>query len=195
MAAGFNADCGFIDKFGRDVVAERRAMGKAREHINRRNRLRRQSQSRQMPLQLLQYALKQGFFQRERALLRRKRLVFKGLEFRRNETLGVFHGLAATVIVGHLIQIRIGDFDKEASHSVVLNAQIGNAGALALARFHFDQELAAVVLNTTQLIQIRREAVSDYPAFAQYHGRFGQDGGGEQRMNRLIWLQRSAHRN
>ena len=43
------------------------------------------------------------FFARQRAFLRGQRLVFEGLEFRRDVALGIFQRLAATVIVGHLV--------------------------------------------------------------------------------------------
>ena len=52
-----------------------------------------------------------------------------------------------------------------------LDAQVGDAGSLALARLHGEEERAAVVLDGAQLVEFRVETVRDDAAFA--HDRRG----------------------
>ncbi len=62
--------------------------------------------------------------------------------------------------------MRVGDFDVEAVHAVVLDLEVGDAAALALARFERDQEFARVGLQRAQLVEIGVVAVRDHAAFA-----------------------------
>ncbi len=58
-------------------------------------------------------------------------------------------------------------------HAVVFHFQGGDAGTGAFARFQFQQEIAAVGLDSAQFVQIGIEAVGYYAAFAQHAGGFG----------------------
>jgi hypothetical protein len=98
-----------------------------------------------MGLQLVQHLFVQPLLARQGALLRAQGLVFKGLELGRDEALGVFQRLAAAVVVGHLVHLALRHLDVEAVHLVELHAQVGNAGAGALARFQVQQKRVAVV--------------------------------------------------
>ena len=79
-------------------------------------------------------------FAGQRAFLRRQRLVLEGLQFRRDVALGVLQRLAAAVVVGNLVGMGVRDLDVEAMHLVVFDLEAGDAGALALADFHVDQD-------------------------------------------------------
>ena len=70
-----------------------------------------------------------------------------------------------------------GKLDVEAVHAVVFDFEGGKAGALAFARFEFEQEVAAVVLDAAQFVELGRKAVVDHATVAQPHGGFGQDSG------------------
>ena len=95
---------------------------------------------------------------RQRALLRGQRLVLEGLQFRRDVALGVLQRLAAAVVVRHLFRLRARDLDVEAVHAVVLDLEVGDAGARALARFELEQELAAVGLRSRAVRRVRRRS-------------------------------------
>ena len=128
--------------------------------------------------------LEQRLLARQRAVLRRQRLVLEGLEFRRDVALGVFQRLAAAVVVGHghLVRLRAADFDVEAVHLVVFDLERGDAGARAFAGFQFQQEGAGVARQRAQFVEVGVVAVGDDAAFAQHAGRLGLDRACEQGM-------------
>src|SRR5260364_416933 len=72
-----------------------------------------------------------ALFARECAPGSGKRLVFKRFELRGNVALGVFQRLAAAVVVRHFVRLAARDFNIKPMHFVVLDAQIGDAGARA----------------------------------------------------------------
>jgi hypothetical protein len=125
-------------------------------------------------------ALVEPLLARQGALLRAQGLVFKGLQLGRDEALGVLERLAAAVVVGHLVDLALRDFDVEAVHLVELHAQVGNAGAGALAGFQVEQEAVAVGLDGAQLVQLGVKAVVDDATVAHQRGRFGQQGAVQQ---------------
>ncbi len=129
-----------------------------------------------MGLQLVQHLVEQPFFAGQGAFLGGERLVFKGLQLGGDEALGVFERLAAAVVVGHLVQLSLGDFDVEAMHLVVLHLQVGNAAARAFAALQVQQEAVAVGLDGAQLVQLGVEAIGDHAAIAQQGRRLGRDG-------------------
>ena len=97
--------------------------------------------------------LVEQLFAGQRAFLGGQRLVLEGLQFRRDVALGVLQRLAAAVIVGNLVDMGVRDLDVEAMHLVELDLEAGDAGALALADFHVDQEGAAVVVERAQFVE------------------------------------------
>ena len=103
--------------------------------------------------------------------------IFEGFELGGDEAFGVFQGLAALVVGGGLGGLDFGKLDVEAVHAVVFDFEGGEAGALAFSRFEFEQEVAAVVLDAAQFVELGRKAVVDYAAVAQPHGGLGQDSG------------------
>ena len=108
--------------------------------------------------------------------MRTQRLVLKGFELWRDEALGVFERLAAPVVVGHLVDLALGDFDKEAVHPVVLHPQVGNAGAGFFAALQAQQKAVAVGLDGAQLVQLGVKAVGNHAAVAHQRGWLGRDG-------------------
>jgi hypothetical protein len=80
------------------------------------------------------------------------------------------------VVGGHLVGLGPGDLDVEAADLVVLDAQVGDAGALPLPRLHGHEEAAAVGLQGAQFVQFRVVAVGDDAALAQHRCRLGLDG-------------------
>ena len=108
--------------------------------------------------QVVQQLFVQLFLARQRPVLRRQRLVLEGLQFRRDVALGILQRLAAAVVVRHLVGLAVGDFDVKAMHLVVLDAQVGDAGAGAFARLQVDQELAGVLRQRRAVRRARRRS-------------------------------------
>ena len=108
--------------------------------------------------------------------MRTQRLVLKGFELGRDEALGVFECLAAPVVVGHLVDLALGDLDEKAVHLVVLHPQVGNAGAGFFAALQVQQKAVAVGLDGAQLVQLGVKAVGDHPAVAHQCSRLRRDG-------------------
>ena len=113
----------------------------------------------------------QLLFAHQGLVLGRQRLVLEGLQFRRDVALGVLERLAAAVVVGHLVGLAVGDLDIEAVHLVVLDAQVGDPGAGALARLQVDQELARVLRQGAQLVEFGVEAACEHAAVAHHGAR------------------------
>jgi hypothetical protein len=107
-------------------------------------------------------------------------LSFEAFEFRRDVALGVLQGLPAAVVVGNLFDVGVGDLDVKAMHLVELDLEIGDAAAVAFARFELDEEGAAVVLDRAQFVEVGVVARGDDAAFAHQRGRLGRDGVGQQ---------------
>ena len=74
------------------------------------------------------------------------------------------------------------DLDVKAMHLVVLDPQVGDAGAFALARFEVDQELAGVFRQSAQFVEFGIEAARDHAAVAHQRGRLRGDRTFEQRQ-------------
>ena len=66
-------------------------------------------------------------------------------------------------------------------HLVELDAQVGDAGARALAGFEFEQVGVAVLADAAQFVEFGVEARRDHAAVAQQHRGFVGDRGGEHR--------------
>ncbi len=128
----------------------------------------------------VQHLLVQPFFAGQGALLGAQGLVFKGLEFGGDEALGVLEGLAAAVVVGHLVGLALRDLNVEAVHLVELHAQVGDAGAGAFAHFEVEQKAVAVVLDGAQFVELGIEAGGDHAAFAHQAGGLAVNGAGQQ---------------
>jgi hypothetical protein len=125
-------------------------------------------EARDVAVQLLDQLLVERLLARERAFPGRQRLVLERLQLRRDEALGVLHRLPALVLHRHLVELPLRDLDEEPVHAVELDAQVGDAGALALALLHLHQERAAIALDRAQLVELRVATVADHAAFAQH---------------------------
>ena len=79
--------------------------------------------------------------------MRTQRLVLKGFELGCDEALGIFERLAAPIVVGHLVDLSLGDLNEKAVHLVVLHPQIGNASAGFFAALQVQQKAVAVGLD------------------------------------------------
>ena len=143
MAARVDIDVGLLGQLGRHPVVAARVLGQRGQRVQFGQR-RGVGQRAHVFGQHVQQLLEQPFLARQRAVLRRQHLVFPGLELGRDVALGVLQRLAAAVVLGHLGGLALGHFDIEAVDAVEFHAQVADAGALALAGFQLQQEVAAV---------------------------------------------------
>jgi len=140
----FDLDAATCRERGRDPVERASPLGESRQQIQFRER-------RGDPLaigdegqQCLQQRIVERAFTCECPLLGRQGFVFEGLQFRRDVALGVLQRLAPAIVVRHLVGLAARDFDIEAMHLVVFDAQIADAGTGPFACFEVDQELPTV---------------------------------------------------
>jgi hypothetical protein len=110
------------------------------------------------------------FSRAKRTFLCAQGFVFERLELGCDEALGVFQGLAAAVVVGHLVQLPLGDLDVEAVHLVELHAQVGDAGAGFFAGLQVEQEAVAIGLDGAQFVQLGIQPGGDHTAVAHQGG-------------------------
>src|SRR5204862_5742731 len=131
--------------------------------------------------EIAQQRVVQGLLPGERTFLRGQGLVFECLQLRSDVALGVLERLPAPVVVRYALDMRVCDFDVEAVHAVVLDLEVRDAGAGALACFELYQERTAVLLDRAQFVQLSVVSARDDVALAQNGGRLGRDGASEQR--------------
>ncbi len=175
VAALANFDARLFGELGGAPVERQRAFGQGAQHVQAGHGLRQFGERGHKGLQLVEQAFVEPLLAGQGALLCRQGLVFKSLELRRDETFGVFEGLSAAVVVGHFVQLALGDLDVKAVHFVELHAQVGNAGALFFAGLQIQQKRVAVGLDAAQLVQLGVQAIGDHAAVAyQGSGLFEQ---------------------
>ena len=175
VAPRLNVDHCFIAEFRRGQIERAGTLGEGRQHIQFGHCGGDGLQGGKVGLEHVQQAFVEQLLACQRALRGGQRLVLEGLQFRRDIALGIFQGLAAAVIVRHIVRIGAADLDVEAVHPVVFDLEIGDAAAFALAGFQLEQELAAVALDGAQLVQFGVEAGGDDAAFAQHAAGLGHD--------------------
>jgi len=73
------------------------------------------------------------------------------------------------------------DFDVEAVNAVVLDLEIGDTGALALACLEVDQKRSAMRVDRAKLVELGVEAGRDDAAVADLRGRVWRNRAGEDR--------------
>ncbi len=132
--------------------------------------------------QLIEQPLVQQPLARERTLLRGKRLVLEGLQFRRDVALGILERLPAAIVVGNFLDVRVGDLDIEAVHAVVFDLEIGDARAAAFACFERHEKFAAVRIDGSQFVQFSVESGRYDAAIAHQRCGFGSDRPRKQRL-------------
>ena len=180
MAAGcdFDARMGYE---GRRVPPQRvRAFGQGAQRIERGDGASQPRERGNVGLQRIEQLLVQPLLACQCAVLRRQRLVLEGLEFGRDEALGVLQRLAPDVIGRNFAERTLRDLDVEAVHAVELHAQVGNAAALALAHFELQQEVVAVLADGDQFVQLRVVAGGEHATVAHQRRRLGPDGTQQQ---------------
>ena len=171
MAAFDDVDARLVDQLRRGPVVLLRMFRQRVQGVELGQALRNRLQGADVRRQLGQQQVVQQFFAHQGLVLRRQGLVFEHFQFRRDVALGVFQGLAAAVVVRHLVRLAVRDFNIEAVHLVVFDAQVGDARACAFARFQVEQELARVFRQRAQLVQFGVKAGGKHAAVAHHGSR------------------------
>ena len=189
VATAFNLNARCFDKLWGAPIQAQGALSKGAQHVQLRTGLGQAHQGRHKGLQGVEQLLVQPLFPRQSALLGAQGFVFKGFEFGGDEALGVFQGLAASVVAGHFVQLALGDLDEKTMHLVELHAQVGNAAAGAFAGFQVEQEAIAIGLNGAQLVQLGVVAMGNHAAVAHQGRGVRQQAGRDQCVAGRVHLQ------
>ena len=83
-------------------------------------------------------------FAREGLFIGLQDFAFAFLEDLGSETLGVFHGLPAGVVLGHALEVTFGDFDVVTKSPGVADAEVFDPGAFLFLLLEFGKPLLAV---------------------------------------------------
>ena len=175
-----DVDAGLGHKLRGIPVQRQRTFGQGAQRVQRSQCAGHAGELGDEGLQMVQHLLKEPLFARQCPLLRAEGFVFKGFEFRGNESLGVFECLAAAVVVGHLVGLPGGDFNVKTVHPVELHPQVGDTGAGLFAHLQVQQKRVAVGLDATQFVQIGVKAVGNHATIAHQRGWFWGNGGAQQ---------------
>ena len=147
-----------VRQLRRRVAQRHGALGKIREHIERRERRRSRLQLCEPADQLIEQLVVQLFLARQRAIAGAEHLVLEFLQLRRDVALGVLHRLPAVIVRRHAVGEAAIDLDVVALHAVVAEPQVRDAAALALARFEVEQVLIAVLADALAARRARRRS-------------------------------------
>ena len=183
MAPATDVDARLVAELGLREPQRDRALGEVREHVERGERGRRRLQARQALDQPVEQALVELALAGQCAVARAEHAVLERLELLRDVALGVLDGLAAHPVGRDLLGLAAAHLDVVALHPVVAETQVGEPGALALARLQLEQRLVAVLADPAQLVEVGIEARRDHAAVAQQGRRRRHDGRGEQCMH------------
>lgn len=114
MTAAFDAQARLIRQHRTAVVVTGCNFAQGGEAVEHGQRTRHPLQCRDVGGEHVENLLVEHLLPTERAFLRRQRLVFEGLEFGRDVTLGVLECLSAAIVVWHLLGVRLAELDVEA---------------------------------------------------------------------------------
>ena len=134
------------------------------QHIQRGHGLGRCLHPHDLPRNFLQDLCKKLMFQRVQAFACAQNFVFEFLQLLRDISLAAGKGLLADKALGHLVFIRIADFNVIAEHPVEADLQLGNAGFLAQAGFQLGKHTLAAVHDVPQLVHLLVVARLDHAA-------------------------------
>ena len=189
MAAAVDVHAGLRDECRTHEAQRLGALGQRRDHVGGRQCGGERLQRRDCGEQRFDQRIVERLFARQRALLRRQRLVFERLELRRDVALGVLQRLPPPVVVGYARDVAVRDLDVEAVHAVVFDLERGDAGALAFAPLERDEKAAAFGVDRAQLVEVGVVAGGDHAAVPHVGRGLGGNRPRKQRRPRGIHCQ------
>ena len=150
--------------------------GKAAQHIQLRDGLRRLLDAGGFSRDKLPQRHKQVIFQRHNAVLGRQNGAFQFLQFFRDVPLTGRERLLADIAVRDKIQLTLCNLDIIAEYTVIAHAQIPDAGLFLFTRLDLREHALAAGLDGAQFIELFVCTVTDEPALAQQERRIVHDG-------------------
>ena len=150
--------------------------GKAAQHVQLRDSLRRLLDAGRFPRDKLPQRDKQVIFQRDDAVFRCQNGAFQFFEFFRDVPFAGRERLLADIAVRDQIQLALCDLDIIAEHAVIAHAQVPDAGLFLFAGLDLREHSLAAGLDGAQLVEFFVRAVADQAAFAQQKRRIVHDG-------------------
>ena len=150
--------------------------GKAAQHIQLRDGLRRLLDAGGFSRDKLPQRHEQVIFQCDNAVLGRQNGAFQLLEFFRDVPFAGRERLLADIAVRDQIQLALCDLDIIAEHAVIAHAQVPDAGLFLFAGLDLREHSLAAGLDGAQLVEFFVRAVADQAAFAQQKRRIVHDG-------------------
>ena len=166
VASALDMQLGLVDKFRLHAIQCGGALRKGCENVQLRNGRRALQHLRQGFDQRAEQVFVKLLFARQGPVARAEHFVFKGLEFRRDESFRGFDGLPADVIGGCALGLRAVQFNEESLDAIEPELQARQSGAFAFLAFQFQQELLGVRAQQAQLVELRIEARRDHAAIA-----------------------------
>ena len=107
-------------------------------------------------------------------------LVLNLFQARRDEALGIRHGLLALVVVGDQRELRLGDFDEVSEDVVELDLERIDAGAFSFRLLELGDPFLAVARGVAERVEFGGEAVADDASVLGVGGGFVGEGAGEE---------------
>ena len=150
--------------------------GKAAQHIQLRDGLRRLLDAGGFSRDKLPQRHEQVIFQCDNAVLGRQNGAFQLLEFFRDVPFAGRERLLADIAVRDQIQLALCDLDIIAEHAVIAHAQVPDAGLFLFTGLDLREHALAAGLDGAQLVELFVRAVADEAAFAQQKRRIVYDG-------------------
>ena len=81
--------------------------------------------------------------------------------------------MAANIVLGHTVEIRIGNLDIVSENLIIADTQVLDACSLTLSRFDILYVIGSVFDYRAELVDLFVIALFDYSAFTDDGGGFG----------------------
>ncbi len=152
-------------------IGHRRGFGEASQHVERRQGARRVLDADRFDGNLAAQRLEDLQLPLEDPLVGAEHLLLVLLQRRCREPFAAGNRLFAVVVVRHVVQVGLRDFDVIAEHTVEADLERSDAGARALALFHRGDDLAPGAADRHEVVQFRIHAVTREAAVPREGGR------------------------
>src|SRR5579862_328785 len=153
------------------VVSRCRNPREVHQHVKLSNGSRRPPQPRRLACNCLANFAIQSPLDFEYPLFGRQHLAFIFFKFARRKSLGIDQSLLPLVISRRKMQIRFRNLNVETEHLVIADLERSNPGALSLTLLHRRNNLASLLCDVAQLIELGVIAAADHSGIIDHRGR------------------------
>src|SRR5579862_8951152 len=153
------------------VVSRCRNPREVHQHVKLCDGRRRPPQARRLARDRLANFAIQPPLDFEYPLLGRQHLAFVLLQLARRESLGIDQSLLPLIISRRKMQIRFRNLDVETKHLVIANLERRYPGTLPLTLFHRRDNLASLLGDVAQLIELGVIAAADHSGIIDHRRR------------------------